>query len=358
MLRRDLVGRMLALGALGVAGESVAQTASSRREARAKANEWTLGLAAGLPEDTSFPFASEIARNLNDSGNLRVLTLATPGVANSIKDLMFLDGIDVALTQSDVLHYLKATENLPQIDKQVHYIAALYQTPLHLLARAEIGKIQDLAGRRVAVNLPGAGASVTAPIVFQRLNIRFEPVNVGPLQALTMMRNGEVAALLHVAPKPTAQIAFVGGDSGFKLLPIPADQLADLYTPAVLTAADYPSLIKPGQRVDTVAVHAVLAALERPASNDRSRRIRRFVDLFFERFDRFTGPGYQAAWRDVSLSAQLQGWTRHEYAAERVRTLAATPRGSRPQAGVMPAAEQEKLFQRFLESIRQQSTSR
>ena len=98
-----------------------AQTRAAGTEARAKANEWTVGLAAGLPEDSFLPFAAEIARNLNESGNLRVLPLATPGAVNNIKDLLFLNGIDIALTQTDVLHYLRTVEKIPQIEKRVQF---------------------------------------------------------------------------------------------------------------------------------------------------------------------------------------------------------------------------------------------
>src|ERR1700682_1499709 len=44
----------------------------------AKVNNWTVGLAAGLPEGTFLRFGAEIARNLNGSDELRVLATVTP----------------------------------------------------------------------------------------------------------------------------------------------------------------------------------------------------------------------------------------------------------------------------------------
>lgn len=334
-----------------------AQTAGAR--ARAKANEWTIGLAAGLPEDTSLPFAAEIARNLNESGTLRVLPLATPGAASSVKDLMFLDGIDVALTQTDVLQYLRSVEKIPQVERRVHYIAALYHSEVHLVVRADINAISDLAGKKVGFNVPGAGPTVTASTIFQRLNVKVEPIYVANAQALAMVRSGELAGFVHSAAKPNNFIAAIGKEAGVKLLPVPYEPLDELYVPSQFSAADYPNLVRSGQFVDTVAVQTVLATLDRSPSADRTRRVRRFVELFFERFDRFKGLGYQPAWKDVNLSAQIPGWTRYELAAERVAAEIRKARGGvadRPEARgpVMDPTEQERQFRMFLEWQRQQ----
>ena len=81
MLQISTSGLSLVLGLACCWNAALAQTGGAARgtEGRAKANEWTIGLAAGLPEDTLLPLAAEIARNLNESGTLRVLPLATPG---------------------------------------------------------------------------------------------------------------------------------------------------------------------------------------------------------------------------------------------------------------------------------------
>lgn len=333
-----------------------AQTAGAR--ARAKANEWTIGLAAGLPEDTSLPFAAEIARNLNESGTLRVLPLATPGAASSVKDLMFLDGIDVALTQTDVLQYLRNVEKIPQVERRVHYIAALYHSEVHLVVRSDINAIGDLAGKKIGFNVAGAGPTVTAATIFQRLNIKVEPVFVPNAQALAMVRSGELAGFVHSAAKPNSFIGGIGKDAGVKLLPVPYEPLDELYVPSQFSAVEYPNLVKPGQFVDTIAVQTVLATLDRSPSADRTRRVRRFIELFFERFDRFKGLGYQPAWKDVNLNAQIPGWTRHELAAEKIAAEVKKGRGqerAETKPPVMDPLEQERQFKMFLEWQRQQA---
>lgn len=358
MLRILASGLAMLLGLFVVSDVALAQSSPQPRakgaESRAKANEWTVGLAAGLPEDTFLPFAAEIARNLNESGSLRVLPLATPGAANNVKDLLFLNGIDVALTQTDVLHHLRTVEKIPQIEKRVQYIAALYMSEIHLVVRPEIRSIEDLNGRKIGFNVPGAGPSVTAPIIFQRLGVKVEPVFVSNVQALAMMKSGEIAGFVHSVAKPNNLIAGFSNDAGYKLLPIPYDKLDEFYFPSELTSADYPNFIKPGQRVETVAVQTVLAVLDRPQSPDRTRRVRRFVELFFDQFDKFKSLGYQPAWKDVNLAAQVPGWTRHEIATEKLAELAKKPRAVETRVGVMAPGEQERLFQRFMEWFKQQ----
>src|SRR5690349_11974839 len=46
--------------------------ASGEKDKVAVINQWTVGLAAGLPEGTILRFATEIARNLNDRDQLRI----------------------------------------------------------------------------------------------------------------------------------------------------------------------------------------------------------------------------------------------------------------------------------------------
>ena len=82
-----------------------APTAASIGEgqAAAKINNWTVGLASGLPEGTFIRFGAEIARNLNNGDELRVIPMITYGATENVKDLLHLKGVDIAFTNADVL---------------------------------------------------------------------------------------------------------------------------------------------------------------------------------------------------------------------------------------------------------------
>jgi TRAP-type uncharacterized transport system substrate-binding protein len=124
--------------------------ASGDGHAAAKANEWTLGLSTGQPEGSYLRVGGEIARNLNVQGKLRVIPMVTPGAVENIRDLLYLKGVDIALTTADVLDHFKTVEKIPNIEKRVHYVAELFIDDIHVLVRPEIRTYQDLERKKVS----------------------------------------------------------------------------------------------------------------------------------------------------------------------------------------------------------------
>ncbi|TMJ77624.1 MAG: C4-dicarboxylate ABC transporter substrate-binding protein, partial [Alphaproteobacteria bacterium] len=165
-------------------------TASGEGAIMAKVNSWTVGLATGLPEGTFLRFGAEIARNLNDSDELRVLATVTPGATENIKDLLYLKGMDVAITHADVFEHFRTVDKIPNIERRVNFISEMYISELHVLVRPEINSFKDLEGKKVSFHTPGAGPSVTGPILFQRLGIKVEPVYVNNAIAYEKMKSG------------------------------------------------------------------------------------------------------------------------------------------------------------------------
>jgi hypothetical protein len=108
-------------------------------------------------------------------------------------------------------------------------------------------------------------------------------------------------------------------------------------------------------------VPAVLAVYNWPKESDRFRRVQRFVDYYFDKFETLHKPPYHPKWKSINLAAKVPGWTRYWVAEEKLKQMAAAqqppPRNIDPQlarqqaARVAPndAAEQERLFQKFLE---------
>ena len=266
-----------------------APTAASSGESNtvAKVNNWTVGLAGGLPEGTFLRFGAEISRNLNDSDDLRVLTIVTPGATDNVKDLLYLKGIDIAITHADVFEHFRNVEKIPNIEKRVNFISEMYISELHVLVRPEINSFKDLNGKKVSFHTPGAGPSVTGPILFQRLGIKVEPVYVNNAIAYEKMKTGEIAALIHTVGKPNDLFTKNKNEHGFKFLAVPFDKFDDFYVPSVFTDEDYPGYVKPGEKVETLGVQAVLAVYNWPRESDRFRRVSRFIDYYFDRFENF-----------------------------------------------------------------------
>jgi len=338
--------------------------ASGEGEAVAKVNKWTLGLATGLPEGTYLRVGGEIARNLNDKDELRVIPMVTPGAVDNIRDLLYLRGVDIALTNADVMEYFKTVEKIPNIEKRVHYIAELYIGDIHILVRPEINSYKDLEGKKVSFHSPGSGAAVSAPVIFKRLGVKVEGVYINNAFALEKMKTGEFAALVNPGGKPQDFFTKFKNDYGFKFLSLPFDKFDEYYVPSVFTDKDYPGYIKPGEKVDTLGVPVVLAVYNWSKESDRFRRVQRFIEYFFDRFEGFQKPPYHPDWKSVNLASKVPGWSRYWVAEERLKQLTASGKFKPPQGSadaqllagqqakpVAPTSrvEQEQLFQEFLQ---------
>src|SRR3954447_320946 len=114
-----------------------AKPASSAAQ-KADANAWTVGLAGGLLEGTFIRYAADLAKVLDDGDKLRVIPMVTYGAVGNVSDLLNLKGVDIAITQSDVLDHFRRDLKVPGIENRVQYISPLYLAEVHVYAREEI----------------------------------------------------------------------------------------------------------------------------------------------------------------------------------------------------------------------------
>jgi len=302
-----------------------------------KMNEWTIGLAGGLLEGSFIRFAADIAKVIDDPPNLRVLPVVSFGAVGNVADLLYLKGIDVAITQADVLDHFKREGKVGNIGDRIHYISRFFLSETHIYARAEIKTIADLKGKKVAFNTVGSAANLTGGIIFDRLGIAAERVFINNSLALEKMRTGEISAVVHVVAKPNDSFTKFKPEPGFHFLPIEfSDTFKDFYVPVELTHEDYPNLIPKGERVESIGVSTVLAVYNWPKTSDRYRRLTRFIEQFFAKFDKFQQPPFNPKWREINLAATVPGWTRFSVAEEMLSR--ARPSGPVPAAPVSPAA--------------------
>jgi hypothetical protein len=323
---------LLALvGLLGVAGDTQAQkippgkpqaasakaSAAAQSARRQQINEWTVGLAGGLLEGAPIRLATEISRVVNDGNDMHVLPIVTRGPTENINDLLYLKGVDMAIISSDSLDEYKA--QVPDIQKRITYILSLFPSELHVFVRPEINSLRDLAGRKVNFNTQGTAAAYTGPLLFSRLGLEVNKTFIPHPLALEQMKkpDSDMAAVVFITSKPIDLFLKGRWDPGFKFLPVPYDsRLEDYYLPSALEAADYPNLIAPGKPVDTVAALTILVAYNWEPNSDRYRRVARFVDNLFGRFDGLHAAGFDPKWKDVNLSARVPGLTRFRAAQQ------------------------------------------
>lgn len=355
------------LVALTLAGtEAVGQQAPKRSpyeaEMRSKLNASTIGLAAGQLEGAPLRFATELARVVDDGGNMRVLPIVTRGPFENVYDLLYVRGIDAAIIYGDVLEHFKKDSRISNIEQRIHFITHLFPSELHVFVRPEIKSLDDLAGKPVNFNTHGTAAAYSGPLIFERLGINVEPhFNPHPVAMAEMAKSNKYAAVVFVSSKPLDPFVKRKWPEGFKFLPVPlTEKLEEYYLPAHLEASDYPGLIADGASIQTIAVPAVLAVYAWPQGSDRYSRVTRLIDYMFERLPKLqTEAGYHPKWKEINLAANVPGWRRFRPVQEKLVATAAAKADTSADGGaalkqaiarIVPGdpSEQDRLLQKYL----------
>jgi TRAP-type uncharacterized transport system substrate-binding protein len=348
------------------AGSRNTPTAAANGEGvkAARVNNWTVGIAAGLLEGSFIRFAAELAKAFDDGDNLRILPIVTYGAVENIADLLYLRGVDLAITHADVFDLYKKSGEAKNVEHRVNYISQMHNTEFYVLARAEINRIEDLAGKKVGFHAKGSGPSVTGPMVFERLGVHVEPVFINHTLAIEKMKTGEISAIFQLGAKPNDLLAKLKPEPGLHFIPLEwSEKFSDYYLPTTLTHDDYPNLIRPSETIDTLAVPVVLAVYNWPRNSDRFRRIERFVHYYFEHFDKLKQPSFHPKWQEINLAARVPGWVRYPVAEEVLATLAKEPvAATQPPRSIEAAAgrsdiDRAPLFRQFLEWQRKNQRS-
>jgi TRAP-type uncharacterized transport system substrate-binding protein len=329
---------------------------------REKKNAWTVGIVGGLLSGTYMRFVDEMASVLNDGDNLRILPIVSYGAASNLDDLLYLRGVDAAVTQSDVFEYFRTQRKTPNLERRVQYVIRLPISELHILARNDVQSLEDLRGKKVNFGPAGTGASLTGTIVFQRLGINVDQVMIDQPTALQKLQSGQVDAIARVIPKPIDFFGKIPAGSGLHLVNIPFTKtFEDLYTLGEFTKQDYPNLLQGQDRIDTIAVPAVLAVFNWQKNTDRYNRVERFIEYLFSRWDNLQHPPYHPKWRDVNLAATVPGWTRFAVAEQLLQQMQVEQQQKQQQRAAfetflsnqprMPVsdADREDLFRKFLQ---------
>jgi TRAP transporter TAXI family solute receptor len=293
---------MLTLTA-AIAAPAAADTLTER------ANRGLVEVITGSTAGSSARIAEDLADVLDDGATRRVLPVVGKGSLQDLIDLKALRGVDLAIVQSDVLDHVK-TQRLFGIENSVTYIAKLYNEEFHLLARGDVRNIADLAGKKVNFGSQGDGTAITGPRLFELLKVKVEATSYGQAMALEKLKGGQIAAMAFVTAKPAPLFSGLRAQDGLHFLAVPLkSDMAASYSPARLTAEDYPGLAAPAP-VDTVAVGTVLVVANLVPESERYRNAASFVEAFFTQFAKLLEAPHHPKWSEVNLAAELPGWRR------------------------------------------------
>jgi uncharacterized protein len=325
---------------------------ASYEDKKRQANDIAVNIIVSGLSCTCARFAEDMRNVLNDlrPDGLRILPVLGVGGLQNLNDVLFLKNIDMGVVDEDNMRFLKARDPrlYANVEQRVQYITKLYNSEFQVLARKDIKTYDDLRGQKVNFNLKNSQTEVSADFIFNKLNLDVVRSNYDNDEAIQKVKNGELAAMIILTGAPQASFAKLKAEDGVHFLALDPAQLPshdlkpifDYYLPAELTNEMYPALIQKGTSVPTVANRALLAAYSWPDNSPRYKKLVKFVREFFGKIDQFHDPARHPKWKEVSLSAEIPGWTRFKPAADWLA-------GHRP---VVAEQAQQRDFNSFLAS--------
>jgi uncharacterized protein len=179
----------------------------------------------------------------------------------------------------------------------------------------------------VSLYLPQSSSDISGQELFRTLGIDVEVEYNDQAVATEKLRKGEVAAMARLVAAPTPSFNDIKPDEGIHFIPIHADNLTGgfsgrygkvlkTFLPVQLKSEHYPNLIPKGETVPTVASSVVLAVYGWPENSPRYGRVAKFVQAFFENFDKLRDPKRNAKWQETNLAAEVPGWIRFKPAQQ------------------------------------------
>jgi len=343
-----LLGACLALLSLGLP----AQGQQFLEKVRQDSNAGTVRILTSGVEGARM--IDEIAFTVNETGQMRVLTMIGDGGVQNVNDILFLRGIDMGVVHHDTLALLRKEKTYGRIEKRLRFITKLFDEEIHLISRSRIENISQLAGRKVNFGRAGSGTYARAARIFKALEIEVVPVNFDPTQGLEKVATGEIAAAIYVAAKPSPILQTIAAGSGLRILSIPATGgLQTAYRKSTLSRTDYPNLMPDDKLVDTIAVESMLVAYLWSSPNERSGKIANFVTTFFDRIGEIQKPYRSAKWQEIDVLADVPGWRRLQIAQDWVSTKYAERRKQDELLVASSTDALEQQFTNFLDTIEQ-----
>src|ERR1043166_1397847 len=182
---------------------------SSWEEKKRHANDIAVNIVVSGLSCTCARFAEDMRNVLNDlrPDGLRILPVLGVGGLQNLNDVLFLKNIDMGVVDEDNMRFLKARDPrlYGNIEQRVQYITKLYNSEFQVLARNDIKTYDDLRGKKV--------------------NLDVVRSNYDNDEAIKMVKNGDLAAMIILTGAPQAGFAKLKAEDGVHFLALDKDQL-------------------------------------------------------------------------------------------------------------------------------------
>ena len=270
--------------------------------------------------------AGELAETVDADGRLRLLPVMGYGATTSVRDLLYLRGIDLGILNADVLTYLRLEKKMPEAERRLRYVTRLLDKTVFIAARPEILTLGDLKGRTVAVSAKDSDAHVTARTVLGLAGVEATLVFASMEQAATLLSLGQVQAVVALDRDALGLERRLGKDADVHLLPLAAEgALAGVYQSRLVTADEAPGLVPP-EGVTTLTVPTVLAVFGWRPTHKRFAAVNGFVSTLFGAIGRLQTRDASGVWGEIDPRQDVAGWQRYEPVLPLLAKLPVRPR--------------------------------
>jgi uncharacterized protein len=283
----------------------------------------SMGMVTGSQAGTYIQFGQDIAKVAREAG-LDIDVKESEGSMDNIRRLVSRENAALGIVQSDVLGFLSRSA-----DPQVRHTAArlrlifpFYNEEVHLFARQQIRRFEDLAGARVVVGTQGSGNWLTANNLLRLGNIMpTDRRELPPPEAVSAVLRGEADAMFYVAGKPVKLFTAVGElqkDPQYAPLvqevhfvPLNHESMLREYVASTIGPSDYAWL---EENVPTVAVKAVLVSFDFSGKSNayarqRCDQLAKLGKVMRANFAELKNTGHPK-WREVDLNQEVGIWKR------------------------------------------------
>ena len=285
------------------------------RQVASAVNRQTIGVVF-THEELFLQLVHDMEHELEAASGLRIVPVMGKNHVQSVYDLLYLKGIDLALVRADAIEYVRRRAGFDTVQALVQSVAKVSDEKIVILAGEGVTSVADLTGKPVGIGLPGSGEFVTGTVTLESLGVNARYVEIDTVSAIERVKSGELAAMVYLLraedavqtgadlAAATAVRALEPAD-GLTVVPmLGSEVLASIYRPTALTHADLPALIDEGRQVNSYAVDAILAAYRWPSGHSRRARSARFVSALHQGLDGLQDDDhdYQPSWDRVDLS--------------------------------------------------------
>jgi TRAP-type uncharacterized transport system substrate-binding protein len=286
---------------------------SDRETERRRENNSTVMIAAGRPDTSLMQIANDLSIIFKGTDDgFRVVPVVGNGTMANVRDLVLLRNIDLALTDLTVLNWMNQSKEIsPALFREVAHVVTLFPDKLSVLARSDLNDITELDGKRVSVGLKGSTEAMHAEFIFRSLNINANLTYLASTDSAEALTKGDIDAFVCFCLASPTVYQRVMFDPDIKLLPIPfATALQQDYGQSSLSHEDFPSFIKQGETVETLAVELTLVTYNWQKGSPRYTRVAKFVEQFLNDLSKLRLSPRHKGWRVMQVSDDTPIWPR------------------------------------------------